>query len=81
MPENMELAELQTIAEAVINLRLRSKAATIRRLRPDLIRFAKLGYSHEQILAVLIQSGLGPTTLGTFQTTLAREKKALDSRN
>lgn len=71
---NSELTAFGTEAARVIGLRLRSKAATIRRLRPDIDRYLALGYSMRQLLDVLLASGLQDTSLGTLQSAVSRER-------
>lgn len=72
MAGNKELLLFQRLAEHVVGLGLRSKAATIRRLAPDIAHYLKLGYSLGQLLDVLLQAGLAPTPLSTFKSVLAR---------
>lgn len=72
MAGNEELLRFQSLAEHVVGLGLRSKAATIRRLAPDIAHYLKLGYSLGQLLDVLLQAGLAPTPLSTLKSVLAR---------
>lgn len=72
MAGNEELLKFQGSAEHVVRLGLRSKAATIRRLAPDIAHYLELGYSLGQLLDVLLQAGLAPTPLSTFKSVLAR---------
>lgn len=57
-----------------MSLNLRSKAATIRRLAPDISHCLGLGYSMQQLLDVLQEAGLPPTPLSSLKSTLTRMK-------
>jgi hypothetical protein len=72
MARNEELIRFQGLAEHAVGLGLRSKAATIRRLAPDIASYLELGYSLSQLLDVFLQAGLAPTPLSTFKSVLAR---------
>jgi hypothetical protein len=73
-PANAELAAFGDEAERVIGLQLRSKTATIGRLLPAIDRYLALGYSLRQLLAVLLASGLPPTSLSTLQSAMSRQR-------
>jgi hypothetical protein len=72
MVENEELQRFRGLAQHVVGLGLRSKAATIRRLAPDIAHYRDLGYSLSQLLDVFLQAGLAPTSLLTFKSALTR---------
>ena len=72
MGTNEELQRFQRLAEHAVGLGLRSKAATIRRLAPDVGRYHEMGYSLSQLLDVFLAAGLAPTPLSTFKSVLAR---------
>lgn len=74
MDPNWELEEFKKNAASVVGLSLRSKAATIRRLAPDIAKYVELGYSLPQLLNVLLQAGLSPTPLSTLKSVLARQR-------
>ncbi len=72
MTRNEELIRFLGLAEYAVGLGLRSKAATIRRLAPDIAHYLELGYSLNQLLDVILHAGLAPTPLSTFKSVLAR---------
>jgi hypothetical protein len=70
---NPELSGFHEKVKETAGLGLRSKAAQVRRLLPEIERLGKLDYTHERLCEVMTDAGL-ELNVGTFRSILARIK-------
>ena len=68
------LQDFRAEAEAVADLKLKSKAASIRKLRPGVESLNKLGFSQEKIVEVMTEAGI-EITVPVLKSMLWRLRK------
>lgn len=76
MKLNPELELFFNQARYVLGLNLRSKSAAVARLVDEIERYQDMGYTLAQLLEVLLLAGMEPTSIGTFQSMLARVRRS-----
>lgn len=70
-----ELAKFSELVGQLIQLKLKSKAALVKRITPDLDRLNDNGFSQERLVEVMNQAGFD-ISLGTLKTILYRQRKS-----
>ena len=73
-PVNASLEQFEAAVAAVVKTGLKSKTAMVRIIKPALEEMNQVGFTQEQLVAVMVKAGLD-MTLGQLKTILWRENQ------